>query len=310
MGLYLGVDGGGTKTAFVLADESGTPLAEVTGPGTYYFPVGIDLVERVLRDGVARVTAAAGVQVETIDRAFVGLPGHGEASGDLAELDAATRRVLGHDRYDVGNDAVAGWAGSLGGADGINIVAGTGSIAYGEWRGAAHRAGGWSEVFGDEGSAYWVAVRGLNAFSRMSDGRLTSGLLQGAIRERVGAATDLDVIGVVVDGWGAKRDRIASLAPAVTEAAEAGDSAAQAIVDDAGGELAALVGAVRAGLGVPSGETVPVSYSGGMFKAAGIRAAFEAALPPGCDLREPVAGPALGAALYARRRAGVLGVAP
>lgn len=100
MGLYLGVDGGGTKTAFVLADESGTPLAEVTGPGTYYFPVGIDLVERVLRDGVARVTAAAGVEVEAIDRAFVGLPGHGEASGGLAELDAAERRVLGHHRAD------------------------------------------------------------------------------------------------------------------------------------------------------------------------------------------------------------------
>jgi N-acetylglucosamine kinase-like BadF-type ATPase len=269
--------------------------------------VGIDLVERVLRDGVERVTAAAGVRAESIERAFVALPGHGEASGDLAELDAIVRRVLEHDRYDVGNDAVAGWAGSLGGADGINIVAGTGSIAYGEWRGAAHRAGGWSEVFGDEGSAYWVAVRGLNAFSRMSDGRLPSGLLQTAIRERVGAATDLDVIGVVVDGWGAKRDRIAALAPAVTEAAEAGDAAAKAIVDDAGAELAALVGAVRAGLGVPAGETVPVSYSGGMFKAPGIRAAFEAALPPGSELREPVAGPAVGAALYARRRAGLLG---
>ncbi|MDH2442597.1 BadF/BadG/BcrA/BcrD ATPase family protein [Amnibacterium sp. CER49] len=307
MSHYLGVDGGGTKTAFVLADETGTPLAEVTGPGTYYFPVGIDLVERVLRDGVARVTAQAGVQVETIDRAFVALPGHGEASGDIAELDAITRRVLGHDRFDVGNDAVAGWAGSLGGVDGINIVAGTGSIAYGEWRGAAHRAGGWSEVFGDEGSAYWVAVRGLNAFSRMSDGRRTSGPLHAAIRQRVGAATDLDVIGVVVDGWGAKRDRIASLAPAVTEAARAGDTAAQAIVRDAGAELAALVGAVRAGLGVAAGETLPVSYSGGMFSDPGIRAAFEAALPPDSELREPVAGPALGAALYARRRAEVLG---
>jgi N-acetylglucosamine kinase-like BadF-type ATPase len=303
MGLYLGVDGGGTKTAFVLADDAGEVVAESAGPSAYYFAAGIDLVQRVLRDGVARVTAAAGVDVAAIDRAFVALPGHGEASADVRALDAIAGRVLGHARYDVGNDAVAGWAGSLGGADGVNIVAGTGSIAYGEWRGAAHRAGGWSEVFGDEGSAYWVAVRGLNAFSRMSDGRLPSGPLHAAIRDRVGAATDLDVIGVVVDGWGAKRDRIAALAPAVTEAATAGDAAAQAIVDDAGAELAALVGAVRAGLGVAPGERVPVSYSGGVFRAPGIRAAFEAALPPGSDLREPIAGPALGAALYARRRA-------
>ena len=306
MGVYLGVDGGGTKTAYVLADEGGTVLAESTGPSAYYFSAGIDLVERVLEDGVAAVTRSAGLDRSAIDRAFVALAGHGEASADLPELDAIVGRVLGHDRYDVGNDAVAGWAGSLGGADGINIVAGTGSIAYGEWRGAAHRAGGWSEVFGDEGSAYWVAVRGLNAFSRMSDGRLPSGPLQAAIRDRVGAATDLDVIGVVVDGWGAKRDRIAGLAPTVTAAATEGDAVAQAIVDDAGAELAALVTAVRAGLGVAPAEIVPVSYSGGMFRAPGIRAAFEAALPPGSDLRTPIAGPALGAALYARRRARTL----
>jgi hypothetical protein len=55
-------------------------------------------------------------------------------------------------------------------------------------------------------------------------------------------------------------------------------------------------------LGVADGETVPVSYSGGVFRAAGIRAAFEAALGGGAELREPIAGPALGAALYARRR--------
>lgn len=303
MAVHLGVDGGGTKTAFVLADDAGTVLGEATGPSTYYFAAGIDLVERVLEDGVAAVTRTARIDRSAIDRAFVALPGHGEVSGDVPELDAIAGRVLGHDRYDVGNDAVAAWAGSLGGEDGINIVAGTGSIAYGEWRGAAHRAGGWSEVFGDEGSAYWVAVRGLNAFSRMSDGRLPRGPLHAAVRTRLDAATDLDVIGVVVDAWGAKRDRIAALAAAVTEAAEAGDTAARAIVTEAGAELAALVGAVRAGLGVAPGETVPVSYSGGVFRAAGMRAAFEAALGDGVALREPLAGPALGAALYARRRA-------
>ena len=303
MAVYLGVDGGGTKTAFVLADEAGRQLAEVVGPSTYYFATGIDLVERVLRDGVARVTEAAGIPVSAIDRAFVALPGHGEASADLPELAAIPGRVLGHDRYDVGNDAVAGWAGSLGGEDGINIVAGTGSIAYGEWRGASHRAGGWSELFGDEGSAYWVAVRGLNAFSRMSDGRLPRGPLHEAVRSRIEAATDLDVVGIVVDRWSGERHRIAALAPAVTEAAEAGDEVAQGIVRDAGAELAALVDAVRRGIGVAPGEVVPVSYSGGMFSATGIRSAFEAALGPDTDLRAPLAGPALGAALYARRRA-------
>ncbi len=101
-------------------------------------------------------------------------------------LDALPADVLGHDRYSCGNDMVGGWAGSLAGRDGVNVIAGTGSMAYGERGGTAHRVGGWSEVFGDEGSAYWVAVQGLNAFSRMADGRLPRGPLHALVRERVG----------------------------------------------------------------------------------------------------------------------------
>ena len=81
------------------------------------------------------------------------------------------RGVLGHDRYSCDNDMVCGWAGSLAGEDGINVISGTGSMTYGERQGVGHRVGGWGELFGDEGSAYWIAAQGLNAFSRMSDGR-------------------------------------------------------------------------------------------------------------------------------------------
>ena len=64
-------------------------------------------------------------------------------------------------RYLCGNDMMCGWAGSLLCRDGISIVAGTGSICYGERGGATARSGGWGELFSDEGSAYWIACRGL-----------------------------------------------------------------------------------------------------------------------------------------------------
>ncbi len=99
-----------------------------------------------------------------------------------SQLDAMPEPLLGHRRYRCGNDMVCAWAGSLGGEDGINIVAGTGSIGYGERRGRSARAGGWGEVFGDEGSAYWIAVQGLNVFTRMSDGRLPKGSLYAVFR--------------------------------------------------------------------------------------------------------------------------------
>jgi N-acetylglucosamine kinase-like BadF-type ATPase len=298
---YLGVDGGGTKTAFVLIDEEGRTLAESTGPTTYFLGAGLEGVRRVLEAGVDAVTTAAGTDAAGIDHAFFALPGYGEASAEVRALDALPAAVLGHDRYAVGNDMVAGWAGSLDAQDGVNVVAGTGSIAYGQWKGRSARAGGWSEVFGDEGSGYWTAVRGLNAVTRMSDGRLPVGPLRDLLREAVGAATDLDVIGVVVGEWAGDRTRIAALSKVVVAAADAGDAAAVRIVADAGEELAALVRALRVALAVPPGVVLPVSYSGGMFTAPAVLAAFAAALGEDHDLVAPIHGPALGAALYARR---------
>ncbi|WP_375406929.1 BadF/BadG/BcrA/BcrD ATPase family protein [uncultured Amnibacterium sp.] len=297
MAAFLGVDGGGTTTAFVLIDEDGRTIADATGPTLYSFPADEALIRRVLRDGLA----ATGVDPAAIDHAFIALPGYGESARDLPVLDRVPGEVLGHDRYTVGNDVIAGWAGSLDGADGINLVAGTGSIAYGRWGGRSARAGGWSELFGDEGSGYWVAIRGLQAFARMSDGRQVRGPLHDRIREAVGAPTDLDVIGTVVGDWAGDRTRIAALSRIVVGAAEAGDVAAEAIVAEAGRELAALVHAVREALEVPQDVAVPTSYSGGMFAAPPVLAAFSASLGGGFRLDAPVHGPALGAALHALR---------
>jgi N-acetylglucosamine kinase-like BadF-type ATPase len=303
-GCFLGVDGGGSKTAFVLLDAAGRTVAETVGPSCYYFASGIELLERVLGDGVEAVTAAAGITPDQIEHAFFGLPGYGEVSADIPRLRKIVHGLLGHERFGLDNDMVGGWAGALAGADGISVVAGTGSIAYGERRGRAHRAGGWSELFGDEGSAYWVAVQGLNAFSRMSDGRAPRGVLHTLLAERVGIESDLDLVGVVVDRWGGRRAEIAALSKLVVEAADAGDAAAAAILELAGAELVALVEACRTGLGYRDGEQVDVSYSGGMFSAPSFRATFTRAVRaagPGYRLRTPLHGPAAGSALYAMK---------
>ena len=102
-------------------------------------------------------------------------------------------RLLDVARYRCGNDMVCSWAGSLACADGISVIAGTGSMAYGEYAGRTARAGGWGELIGDEGSAYWIAREGMNLFSRMSDGRAPRGPLYELVRARFGIAVDLDL---------------------------------------------------------------------------------------------------------------------
>jgi N-acetylglucosamine kinase-like BadF-type ATPase len=145
-------------------------------------------------------------------------------------------------------------------------------------------------------------VQGLNAFSRMIDGRLPRGPLADAVLEAVGVPAPLDVIGVVTDGW--DRGRIAALSRVVAAAADAGDAAAQDVLDRAGAELAGLARAVRTGIGAPEDAAVPLSWSGGMFAAPRVLAAFRRAVGDGWSLRTPLHGPAIGAALHARRLAG------
>ena len=308
MSLLLGVDGGGTKTAFVLIDDSGIVLARAEQPSAYYHEHGRERVAEVLEAGTAAVCGDAGAGRDEIAFAFFALPGYGEISGDAGFLDEAPAAVLGHRRYRSGNDMVAGWAGSLGGADGINVIAGTGSMTYGERKGRSNRVGGWGELLGDEGSGYWIALRALNAFTRMSDGRTARGPLHRLLRESAGIASDLDMIDVVFTRWRKGRSEIAALAPLVVRAADEGDAVAERILADAAAELADLVEATGASLGFAAGEPVPVSYSGGVFSVPRVRDGFAAALrdrSPDYDLRAPLLGPAAGAALYAAKLAGL-----
>ncbi|MEV6412555.1 BadF/BadG/BcrA/BcrD ATPase family protein [Kribbella sp. NPDC051718] len=303
--VYLGVDGGGTKTAFALVSAAGEVLATALAPSCYYLGGSIDLVEDVLRSGVGAVCASAGVRPEQIAYAFVALPGYGEVSGDVETLNGIPAKVLGHQRYACDNDMVAGWAGSLGGVDGVNVIGGTGSMAYGEYGGRGLRVGGWGELFDDEGSAYWIAVRGLNTFAKMSDGRLSEGPLRKRLAEHLQLAADLDLVDVVLNRWQGDRARIASLAPVVSAAATDGDGACASILSEAGQALAGLVLSTAAQLEFPAGEVVPVSWSGGVFASEQVRAAFKNQLADApVELRDPIASPVLGAALYAARLAG------
>ena len=305
--MFLGVDGGGTKTAFCLITPAGELVAEATAPSSYYLPHGIDLVARVVDQGVGQVCARAGITPGQVRRAFFGLPAYGEVSADVPALDVLPRAVLGHDRYDCGNDMICGWAGSLGARDGINVVCGTGSMTYGRNAGTGARVGGWGELFGDEGSGHWIAVEGLRAFTQMVDGRRQTGPLVVHLREHLGLVEDLDVVDVVLNRWRGERARVAALARPVLQAARAGDVACAEIVDRAVAALIGLVTTTRRRLGFDAGQEVAVSYSGGVFAAREVLDAFSrrlAALDDGYRLHPPLHPPVVGAALYAAELAG------
>jgi N-acetylglucosamine kinase-like BadF-type ATPase len=298
----LGVDGGGTKTSFILADADGRIVATHRGSTSYHVGIGVDAVIAVLAEGMAAVSGQAGIILNEIGAAFFGLPAFGEDDEADRRLSAAIGVLLGHENYVCDNDMVCGWAGSLGGADGINIVGGTGSIAYGRRGDQAARCGGWGEAFGDEGSAYWIAVEGLRVFTQMSDGRLPKSPLYDIVRAQLALTDDLQLLPRFLLGAEA-RQAIAGFAPVVMTAAEA-DPAAAAILDRAARELARHLVALRARLGYGA-QDVAVSYSGGLFsQGSGMVGRLQNALARGSggwSLREPLAEPDIGAVIMASR---------
>jgi N-acetylglucosamine kinase-like BadF-type ATPase len=301
--LYLGVDGGGTKTAFAIVDENGDVLAEHEESGSYYLDIGMDGLKCLIYSGVNAVLDRAKLKIDDISFGFFGLPAYGEDSTLVAEFDAIPARLFGHGNYRCDNDMVCAWAGSLACQDGINLVAGTGSIGFGRYQDRSIRCGGWGEVFGDEGSAYWIACRGLQLFSKMSDGRVSRGPLYDLVRREFDLVQDLDMSSLVLQTWHSSRSQIADFARLMFKAARAGDKRVVDILDDAASELVEIVEAIRQGLNYPAGAEVRVSCSGGVFKDGDfIVASFARSLANGAAsyrLCAPKFSPVIGAALYA-----------
>ncbi|MDT8760274.1 N-acetylglucosamine kinase [Sphingomonas psychrotolerans] len=306
MTYFLGVDGGGTKTEFVCIDGEGRVVARAVTGTTYHLEVGLEEAVRRLGTGIVEICDSLGLPQGGFDFTFLGLPAYGEDSAVDPQLRVSCQTLLGHDRFACGNDMVCGWAGSLGCEDGINIVAGTGSIAYGERHGRSARAGGWGEVFGDEGSAHWIAIQGLRLFSRMSDGRAPVGPLHARFVDALSLGSDLELCERVMGRHGMARGEIAGLANLVSSAADDGDPGARAILLAAAGELVELALALRDRLGFPDEVLVPISWSGGVLAQQHfVREAFLETLQ-GTGLFAPIAPryqPGYGAALYARHLA-------
>lgn len=308
MKTYLGVDGGGSKTRFLLIDEAGQVLGSHTAGPAYHLEIGLEALETLLARGIGHTLGQAGVAPSSLTFAFLGLPAYGEDRSLQAKLDAVPTSALPGGRYRCGNDMVCGWAGALAGAEGINIVAGTGSIAYGEYAGRSARAGGWGELFSDEGSAYWLAREGLRLFSRMSDGRAPRAALYEIVRRQFALQDDLDLCAAVYGRNAAQRSQLAQLARLVAEAASAGDAAAHALFAQAATELVDIVDAVRDRLEVSPEVDLPVSYSGGLFQLELLLAPFETALTHRARRYRLLAArlpPEAGAALHAAKLAGL-----
>ncbi len=262
----LGIDGGGTKTAFELADLFGKPVSTHSGTGISYRQHGYEKVLSTITEGRERCLAAAKASPEDVLAVCVGLPCYGEYPENDKEIVPMIRERLAPARMLVVNDTEVAWAGSLACRPGINVVAGTGSIAFAQnAQNETGRCGGWSSVYGDEGSAYWAGIKTMELFMKEADGRKPKGACYTVVCEALSLSDDIAFVALMSEQYLPYRDKVAAMQLLLEKAALAGDEAAKAVYLAAAEELALLVDGLRGRLAFPEGFLV--SYSGGMFKA-------------------------------------------
>jgi len=261
---YIGIDGGATKTAVCAVSSGNSPLRYSKTSGASWREHGVWKVAQNLKEAVLDLmrddySSVAGIAM--------GLPCHGESADGDSALERAIRKQFTDMPLYFTNDVEVGWAGSMALTSGINIVAGTGAIAFGkDSKGKAARSGGWSEFFGDEGSCYWMGRKVMELFSKQSDGRLPRDELYETIRRELRLKNDFSFIDLIHSEYVGYRKQVASLQFLAEKAALAGSQSAKALYTEAVSELLLLVTAIRDQLDF-SKRPFNVSYTGGLFKA-------------------------------------------
>ncbi|MFD4790535.1 BadF/BadG/BcrA/BcrD ATPase family protein, partial [Streptomyces sp. NPDC058459] len=200
------------------------------------------------------------------------------------------------DELAVTSDAVTAHAGALGGAAGVVLAAGTGSVAVGIGDdGSYARVDGWGPWLGDEGGGAWIGAAGLRAALRAHDGRGPDTALLSAAVERFG---DPDRMPLAIGRDGNPARDAASFAPDVARLAAAGDGAASRIVRDAATALADTMLAAARRIG---GDTLSATITGGLTGLGEplltpLRSALDGSPRP-LHLRAPLGDPLDGARL-------------
>ncbi len=307
MALFLGIDGGGSKTRCIVGDENSL-LGIGTSSGCNVVRVGEACAQNSLSAAVHEACVQAGVSPREIVRTCAGVAG-----GARQEIASTLRRLLSGvigGEIEVAGDYEIAFEAAFGSGPGVIVIAGTGSIAYGRnARGEIARAGGWGHAISDEGSGHWIGVTAISAALRASDRGENPALLKD-LTSALGATTAQELI--VRANANPPPDFAslfpvvlsAALVPSVQLAADAEDSIANQVLDHAGRELAKLAATVIRRLFTES-DQVSVAIHGGVFaNSVQVKNSFVdhlRSLCPRATRDSKTIDPALGALECARR---------
>lgn len=241
----FGIDGGATSSRLRIADLDNRLIWEGRGEGINPNALERGELGRRLSALFAEGLAAAGLGPADFAAGCVGVAG-ADRPGEKAELESILRGALGLScPLEILADPDIALAGGLRNAEGLILIAGTGSIALARLAdGSRERAGGYGHYLSDEGSAFFIGFQAIRRSLRSMEGRDLPTSMLPALLARFGLEGPDQFVPFVYRRF--DKAAIAGAASLVAGAAGEGDELAAAILDEARDELAGLVSSVYA----------------------------------------------------------------
>lgn len=248
----LGIDGGGTKTAFTLMDLEGNIIQSFKLGGSSFDTYSLSSIkERFLE-------AKKELKQKPI-AVFAGIGGI-LSEESKANCNALLKEVYEIDKVSSDNDVVNALYGLNPNGEGIILIAGTGSVAFGKKGNRVWRSGGYCYQEGDLGSSYDLGRKALQYLGKTLDGRKEATAFSKALASAIRIDNPIDFATYMEK---AKRDEIASLSQIVTAFQE--EEAAKEIIVNGVNEVFMMIHAVYRKLEVTT--ELPFGIVGGLGNA-------------------------------------------
>ena len=203
---YLGIDGGGSKTSFLLVDEYYNEICHIESGPSNWLSVGADAAKQAITQGISYLTERPNI----VCAGFAGAARHDSAAFYKEVLES----LIPEAQIIIESDAFIASIGAIGVDPGILLIAGTGSIVIGRDKARnMFRIGGWGPYFGDEGSGFWIGREAVREALRSLDLQAST-----EFSNRIAGRLGLKSISEVVSAWASGKigvPEIAGLFPEV-----------------------------------------------------------------------------------------------
>lgn len=263
MSFFLALDAGGTKTDYVLADET-RELARVRTGTIKRMRVDAGTACRNLESALAELSARTGVSMKSVTRTCVGTAGETVPLVKDWLRESISARVGG--ALLILGDVEIALEAAFPGSAGVLALAGTGSNVVGRTEaGELIFAGGWGPTLADQGSGHIIGLESLRAIFLAKDEERETRLLPAVLE--FWQLSSLDHLVEYANRL--PSPDFSTLTGVVLNCAELGDEIALNVLRKQGEDLAYLVRLVIRRLRRASsqaGWTPPIAFAGSILE--------------------------------------------